>query len=206
MKEDDDQAKSRTTAFENPGYDSTGAAGDYDDISPVVFAPFDESTDAGGVSNPTYAEIGMTSISSSQSINKDGATGESATKNATSYGNHYEGVGELPKKAPLGEGQEVKPEYVEIVVQKETPAQEEPRYESLFPEKDKEAKSAQTEVEVEKEEEARYETLAVRQEIGQTVLVLEDNARVIAESESWGNDLKVIFSAKHVLYGKCIDI
>lgn len=181
MKEDDDdQTKSRTTAFENPGFDSTGAAENYDDIGPVVFAPFEENVEAGGVSNPTYSEIGMTSISSSQRINKAGAAGDSAA----SDGPRYEGVGELPKKTPLGKGEEVEPDHVEIVVQKETPAQEEPRYESLFPEKDKEAKNDQTEVEVEKEEEPRYEMLNVRQEIGQTVLVLEDNGQRIAESES----------------------
>ncbi|KAL9988042.1 hypothetical protein ACROYT_G002440 [Oculina patagonica] len=176
-EDDDDRTKSRTTAFENPGF---GAAEGYDDIGPVVFAPFEENVEAGGVSNPTYAEIGMTSMSSSQNINTAGAAGNSAA----SDGPHYEGVGELPKKTPLGKEEEVQPDHVEIVVQKETPAQEEPRYESLFPEKSKEAKNDQTEVEVEKVDEPRYETLSVRQEIDQTVLVLEDNSQRIAESES----------------------
>ena len=185
VKEDNDQqTKSRTTAFENPGYDSTGAAEDYDDIRPVTFAPFEENMEAGGVSNPTYAEIGMTSISSSQNINKVGAFGESSSKNTTPEGPRHEAAGELPKKAPLGEDDEVKPDYVEIVVEKETATQEEPRYESLFSNKTKEANSDQTEVEVEKEEETRYATVPARQEAGQTVLVLEDSDQPTKESET----------------------
>lgn len=205
MKEDNDQqTKTRTTAFENPGYDSTGGVEDYDDIRPVTFAPFEENVEAGGFSNPTYGEIGMTSMSSSQNINKVGASGESASNNATPEGPCYEAAGELPKKAPLGEGEEVKPDYVEIIVEKETAAQGEPRYESLFSNKTKEAKSDQTEVEVEKKEEPRYATVPVRQEAGQTVLVLGDSDQPTKGSETSGNNLNVVssvleWSTKHGL-------
>lgn len=178
---DHHQPKSQTTAFENPGYDSTGAAEDYDDVGPVIFAPFEENSEAGGISNPIYTEIGMASI------NVDGPAVESVSKND----NLAETVGELSKKVPLGEGEQLKPDEVEIVVQKEkdtsvridTPDQEEPRYEALVSAMSEEAKNDQTDVTVEKEEEARYETL-VRQDAGQTVLVLEDNSQSTSESQT----------------------
>lgn len=182
VKEDDNrQPKIQTTAFENPGYDSTAAAEDYDDVAPVIFAPFEEHTEAGGVSNPIYAEIGM------GSINADGSAVESISKND----NLAEAAGELPQKVPLGEGQQLKADEVEIVVQKEkdttvridTPDQEEARYVSLVSVKSKEPKNDQTEVTVEKEEGARYETLT-QPDAGQTVLVLEDNSPSAAESQT----------------------
>ena len=178
VKEDDDQTKTRrTTAFENPGYDSTGAhqggaQGDYDDLGPGTFSPFEETTESGGASNPIYAEIGMTRISSSQDINTDGTAADSAGKN--------EATGELHKKVP---------DHVEITVEKEVPAQEEARYVSLFSEKSKEAKNDQTTVEVEKEEEPRYQTMADvqsppsddrQEETDQTVVVLDDNNKPTA--------------------------
>jgi len=182
VKEDDNQQpKVQTTAFENPGYDSTAAAEDYDDLAPVIFAPFEENTEAGGVSNPIYAEIGM------GNLNADGSAVESVKKND----NLAEAAGELPQKVPLGEGEQLKADEVEIVIQKEkdttvrldTPDQQEARYESLVSVKSKEAKNEQTEVTVEKEEEARYEALA-HPDAGQTVLVLEDNGPSTSDSQT----------------------
>ena len=180
---EDDESKRRTTAFENPGYDSTGVGEDYDDMNPVAFAPFEETAEASGVTNPVYAEIGMTKMSSSQTINKDEAADETADP-------RYAAAGELPKKEPLVDNKEVKPDYVEIVFQKETPDQEKPQYKSLFVGKDEEAKNGQTAIEIENEE-ARYETLtdvkgtqSGGQQTGQTVLVLEDNDQPTNESES----------------------
>ena len=181
VKEDDNQPKIQTTAFENPGYDSTAAAEDYDDLAPVIFAPFEEHTEARGLSNPIYAEIGM------GSMNADGRAVESAIKN----GNLAEAAGELPQKVPYGEGEQLKANEVEIVVQKEndttvrldTSDQEDVRYASLVSVKSKEAKNDQTEVTVEKEKEALYETLT-HQDAGQTVLVLEDNSPSTTETQT----------------------
>lgn len=181
VKEEDNRSKTQTTAFENPGYDSTAAAVDYDDLGPVIFAPFEEHADASGISNPIYTEIGM------GSMNPDGHAVESASKNDSLA----EAAGELPQKVPLGEREQLKAEEVEIVVQQEndttvridTPDQEEARYESLVSVKSKEAKNGQTEVTVEKEEEARYETLA-HPDAGQTVLVLEGNSPSTGESQT----------------------
>ena len=181
VKEDDNQPKIQSTAFENPGYDSTAAAEHYDDLGPVIFAPFEEHTEAGGVSNPIYTEIDMASM------NADGRDVDSASKN----NKLAEVAGELPQKVPLGDGEQLKADEVEIVVQKEkdtavridTPDQEEARYESLVSAKSKEAKNEQTEVAVEKEEEARYETVA-HQDAGQTVFVLEDNSPSSTESQT----------------------
>lgn len=180
-KEEDNQSKTQTTAFENPGYDSTAAVEDYDDLRPVIFAPFEEDAEAGGVSNPFYAEIGM------GSMNPDGHAVESASKND----NLAEATAELPQKVALEEQEQLKADEVEIVVQKEkdttvridTPDQEEARYESLVAAKSKEAKNDQTEVTVEKEEEARYQTLA-HPDAGQTVLVLEGNSPSTVESQT----------------------
>lgn len=173
VKGDDNQSKIQTTAFENPGYDSTAAAEDYDDLRPVIFAPFEEHTEAGGVSNPIYAEIGM------GSMDADGRAVETASKNV----DLAEAAGELSQKVPLGEVEQLKADEVEIVVQKDkdttvridTPDQEEARYQSLVNAVGKDT--------VEKEEEPPYETLT-QQEAGQTVLVLEENNPSITESKT----------------------
>ena len=181
VKEDDNQPKVQTTAFENPGYDSTAAAEDFDNLAPVIFAPFEENTEAGGVANPLYAEIGM------GNMNTDGSAVESVKKSD----NLAEAAGELPQRVPLGEGEQLKADEVEIVVRKEkdttvridTPDEEEVRYESLVSVKSKEAKNEQTEVTVEKEEEARYQSLT-HSHADRTVLNLEDNSPPTAESQT----------------------
>ena len=179
VKEDDNQPKVQTTAFENPGYDSTAAAEDFDNLAPVIFAPFEENTEADGVANPLYAEISM------GNMNADGSAVESVKKSD----NLAEAAGELSQKVPLGEGEQLKAVEVEIVVQKEKDTtvhiddQEEVRYESLVSVKSKEAKNEQTEVTVEKEEEARYQSLT-HPHADRTVLNLEDNSPPTAESQT----------------------
>ncbi|PFX27283.1 Low-density lipoprotein receptor-related protein 6 [Stylophora pistillata] len=170
---DEDESKRRTTAFENPGYDSAGI-GEYDDINPVVFSPFQETTEASGVSNPIYSELGMTKVTSSEDVNKDEANGESADP-------RYASPGELPKKEPLPDDKEAKPEYVEILVQGDAYKQEEPRYALPFG-KEKGAKNDQTAIEMEKEED-RYQTLTGN-DAWRTAAVLEDNKEPNDQTQS----------------------
>lgn len=155
---DEDESKRRTTAFENPGYDGAGT-GDYDDIHPEVFSPFQETTEASGVSNPIYAEIGMTKMSSSEDIKRDEANGESVDQS-------YASPGELPKKEPLPDDKE----------------QEDPRYVSLSFGKEKEAKNDHTANEKEKEED-RYQTLTGN-DGGRTAVILEENKQPNDQSQS----------------------
>lgn len=171
---DEDESKRRTTAFENPGYDGAGT-GDYDDIHPEVFSPFQETTEASGVSNPIYAEIGMTKMSSSEDIKRDEANGESVDQSDAS-------PGELPKKEPLPDDKEAKSEFVEIIVQGEASKQEDPRYVSLSFGKEKEAKNDHTATEKEKEED-RYQTLTGN-DGGRTAVILEENKQPNDQSQS----------------------
>lgn len=173
-KVEEDESERRTTAFENPGYDGAGT-GDYDDIHPEVFSPFQETTEASGVSNPIYAEIGMTKMSSSEDIKRDEANGESVDQSDAS-------PGELPKKEPLPDDKEAKPEFVEIIVQGEASKQEDPRYVSLSFGKEKEAKKDHTSTEKEKEED-RYQTLTGN-DGGRTAVILEENKQPNDQSQS----------------------
>lgn len=163
-------------------------------MGPVIFAPFEEVAETGAVSNPVYAEIGMTRISSSQDINKEGAKGESDATEASSEGNALqdEAAGELPKKEPFAKEKEAeeKLEYMATTVKKEAAGlQEEPRYVSLSPNNEV-ADNEQVKIDIRGDVERRqnennYGTLIGDQQItGQTVLVLEDNDKEVGESES----------------------
>lgn len=119
VKENDEGTigtRSHVAAFENPGYGISGVnhddRGNYDDLEPVSFAPFEEVKEIGAVSNPVYAEIGMAALSSSQSR----ITAEENQFPASS-------AGELPKKEPLTKDKEA--DYVTLI------PEEVPRYESL---------------------------------------------------------------------------
>lgn len=164
-------------------------------MGPVIFAPFEEVAETGAVSNPVYAAIGMTRISSSQDINKEGAKVESDATEASSEGNALqdEAAGELPKKEPFVKEKEAeeKPEYMAITVKKEAEGpQEEPRYMSLSPNNNEVADNEQVKIDVRGDvergqNENNYVTLIGDQQVtGQTDLVLEDNDKEVGESES----------------------
>ena len=160
----------------------------------MIFAPFEEVAETGAVSNPVYAEIGMTRISSSQDINKEGAKGESDATEASSDENALqdEAAGELPKKEPFVKEKEAeeKLEYMATTVKKEAAGlQEELRYVSLSPNNEV-ADNEQVKIDIRGDVERRqnennYGTLIGDQQVtGQTVLVLEDNDKEVGESES----------------------
>lgn len=61
-KQDTNEPKTHTTAFENPGYDSAAHFGGvedglYEDIPPVVLSPFEDLNEFSGVSNPVYSAM-----------------------------------------------------------------------------------------------------------------------------------------------------
>ena len=188
VKEGDEEAgsqkRSQVSAFENPGYDSAGALSDvYDDVVPVRFAPFEEVAEAGAVSNPVYAEIGMKEISSSQSVNAESGSGGPDVPKAMSSRKTFqdEVAGELPKKEPLAKEKEIEEEaeYMTNPLKKEAEAQEEPRYASTMSTKTKEADSEQVKIE------NLYVTIiGDEQDTGQTVIVSGEKENPNAESES----------------------
>ena len=178
------QKRSQVAAFENPGYDSAGALGGvYDDVVPMRFAPFEDVAEAGGVSNPVYAEIGMTEISSSQSVNTESHTGGPDVPKATFSWNTFqdEVAGELHKKEPQAKEKEIEEEadYATISLKKEDAAQEEPRYVSM---KTEEAGSEQVNL-----ENLYVTVIADRQDTGETVMVSDEKENPTAESQSEGN-------------------
>ena len=188
VKEGDEEAgsqkRSQVSAFENPGYDSAGALSDvYDDVVPVRFAPFEEVAEAGAVSNPVYAEIGMKEISSSQSVNAEsGSGGPDVPKAMSSWKTFQDEVAsELPKKEPLAKEKEIEEEaeYMTNPLKKEAEAQEEPRYASTMSTKTKEVDSEQVKIE------NLYVTIiGDEQDTGQTVIVSGEKENPNAESES----------------------
>ena len=192
-KEKDEEATTDTrhvAAFENPGYVSPGALdGDgeenNDNIGPVVFSPFEGLPENNAATNPQYFEIGMTRISSSESINKGGANGEPDATKAS----QEDAVGALPKKEPFVEEKEVneQPAYLEIIMKKEAAAEEEVPYVSLVPHESETVNSGEINIDIradaeKSQDESQYASIASaggvqsdRRENGQTVLVLEDN-------------------------------
>ena len=110
-KEKDEEATNtrQVAAFENPGYDIAGAfegggVGNYDDIRPVEFSPYEELPEGSAATNPRFSEIGMTRISSSESMNKEGANGQSDATKAS----QEDAEGALPKKESFVKEKEVK--------------------------------------------------------------------------------------------------
>lgn len=68
-KQDTNEPKTHTTAFENPGYDSAAHFGGvedglYEDIPPVVLSPFEDVNEFSGVSNPVYLTMASDNLPS----------------------------------------------------------------------------------------------------------------------------------------------
>lgn len=154
VKENDEGTigtRSHVAAFENPGYDISGVnhddRGNYDDLEPVSFAPFEEVKETGAVSNPVYAEIGMAALSSSQSR----ITAEENQFPASS-------AGELPKKEPLTKDKEA--DYATLIPDNKTQAQEVPRYESLVSKISEAADKEQAKIDIREEVENQDTTIS----------------------------------------------
>lgn len=180
-KENDEEAPTgsirRTAAFENPGYDSTGgldfgSGGNYDDIAPVTFSPFEDSPDHTAVTNQMYSAIGMSRISSSQDVNAHAEGGELAVKKITSdekaTQDHDAGV--LPKNESLENEKAEEPHYATITINKKEESEEsEPRYLTVLPSRKEIVNSEQVKVDLQENAEKS------NSENGQTVLVLDAN-------------------------------
>ena len=70
-KKDVDEPTTRTTSFENPGYDTAAVAAFgapdsvlYEDIPPIFPSPYQEMNDFGAAINPLYRSTGQETVSS----------------------------------------------------------------------------------------------------------------------------------------------
>ena len=187
LDKEDIDTRTRGSAFENPGYDSTGAMdasgeGSFGHLSPVQFVPFEHDKETAGASNPLY-EIGMVRLDVGENDGfEKGTSNEYSTNDRSPFSELKQPSAseaeELPIKVPLDDG--TCTGHVEITVENE------PQSETLVSSKiDKpESRTSEVEATVRQEVESRSASIdappSAHRSTGQTTLVMDG---VTAESE-----------------------